>query len=216
MSSFVSILLAILLLGILIAIHEAGHFWAARLTGIEVREFAIGMGPKIVAWTSKKSGTKYALRWIPLGGYCAFYGEDDVTGEKQDDPRAFAKQKVWKRMLTVLMGPVMNFVLAFVVMIGFYLVTGTGIYDPYFSKIEEGSPAQVCGLQNKDIVRAINGQDMSDDDLSLFLSTISGWQEGDAPLRMTIERRSSTDSEMVEIEVTPVWDEAAGAYRIGV
>lgn len=74
MSGIVSTILAILMLGIMIAVHEAGHFWAARLTGIEVREFAIGFGPKILGWTSKKKGTKFAWRIIPLGGYCSFYG----------------------------------------------------------------------------------------------------------------------------------------------
>ena len=109
-----SILLGILLLGVLVAVHEFGHFMAARLTGIEVQEFAIGMGPKIVGWTGK-SGTKFSLRCIPLGGFCAFYGEDDVEGKTKDDPRAYGKQNVWKRIFTVAMGPAMNFVLAFVV-----------------------------------------------------------------------------------------------------
>ena len=105
------ILVGILLLGILVAVHEFGHFMAARLTGIEVMEFAIGMGPKIVGWTGKK-GTKFSLRWVPFGGFCAFYGEDDVQGRSKDDPRAYNKPPAWKRMITVAMGPVMNFVLA--------------------------------------------------------------------------------------------------------
>ena len=86
----VSVLVALLLLGILITVHEFGHYIFARMTGIEVMEFAIGFGPKIVGWTGK-SGTKFALRCIPLGGYCAFYGEDDVEGKATNDPRAFGK-----------------------------------------------------------------------------------------------------------------------------
>ena len=113
----VSVLVALLLLGILITVHEFGHYIFARMTGIEVMEFAIGFGPKIVGWTGK-SGTKFALRCIPLGGYCAFYGEDDVEGKATNDPRAFGKQPVWKRMLSVLMGPGMNFLLPLVVLVG--------------------------------------------------------------------------------------------------
>ena len=93
------VLIGILLLGILIAVHEFGHFIAARICGIEVMEFAIGMGPKLISWTGKKSGTKFSLRAIPLGGFCAFYGEDDVEGKSKDDPRAYGKQNVWKRCL---------------------------------------------------------------------------------------------------------------------
>ena len=88
------VLIAILLLGILVTVHEAGHFLAARLTGIEVMEFAIGFGPKIVGWKSKKHGTAFSLRAIPFGGYCAFYGEDDAEGKHKDDPRAYNRQKV--------------------------------------------------------------------------------------------------------------------------
>ena len=90
------ILLALLLLAILITVHEFGHFVAARLMKIEVREFAIGMGPKIIGWKSKKYETDFSIRAVPLGGFCAFYGEDDTKGESQDDPRAFPKQNVWK------------------------------------------------------------------------------------------------------------------------
>ena len=85
------ILLAILLLAILITVHEFGHFLAARAMKIEVREFAVGMGPKLVKWKSKKYETDFSIRAIPLGGFCAFYGEDDTKGASKDDPRAWAQ-----------------------------------------------------------------------------------------------------------------------------
>ena len=119
-----SILWAILLLAILVVVHELGHFLAARLMKIEVREFSVGFGPKLFGWKSRKYETTFAVRAIPLGGYCAFYGEDDVTGESRDDPRAFPKQNVWKRLLVILMGPAMNFVLAFLVAAAFYWTNG--------------------------------------------------------------------------------------------
>ena len=132
------VLIGILLLGILIAVHEFGHFIAARICGIEVMEFAIGMGPKIFGWTGK-SGTKFSLRCIPLGGFCAFYGEDDVEGKSKDDPRAYGKQNVWKRIFTVAMGPMMNFVLALVVAIAVYAFMAMPLYEPVITEIVAGS-----------------------------------------------------------------------------
>ena len=114
------ILLAILLLAILITVHEFGHFLAARAMKIEVRQCAVGMGPKLVKWKSKKYETDFSIRAIPLGGFCAFYGEDDTKGVSKDDPRAFPKQNVWKRLFVILMGPMMNFVLAFVLATVFF------------------------------------------------------------------------------------------------
>ena len=209
------ILLALLLLAILITVHEFGHFVAARLMKIEVREFAIGMGPKIIGWKSKKYETDFSIRAVPLGGFCAFYGEDDTKGESQDDPRAFPKQNVWKRLCVILMGPVMNFVLAFVVGTVFYWVNGvdvaTGV-DPYITEVMAAGPAYSAGIQAKDVVTEINGVNMLDGTQTTLLETIGDWKEGDAPLKMTILRNGET----FETEMTPVWDEDEKKMRIGV
>ncbi|HSK68625.1 MAG TPA: site-2 protease family protein, partial [Candidatus Limnocylindria bacterium] len=103
--TFLYVLAAVALFGILITVHEAGHFFAARFMRIPVREFAIGFGPKLLHWKSRKHDTDFYLRAIPLGGYCAFYGEDDAQGEYKDDPRAFGRYPVWKRLVTIAMGP---------------------------------------------------------------------------------------------------------------
>ena len=129
------ILLALLLLAILITVHEFGHFLAARAMKIEVREFSVGMGPKIVGWKSRKYDTDFSIRAIPLGGFCAFYGEDDTTGESKDDPRAFPKQNVWKRLCVIFAGPLMNFVLAFIVATIFFC-GGTHILKLLFGQVE--------------------------------------------------------------------------------
>ncbi len=209
------IILALLLLAILITVHEFGHFLAARAMKIEVREFAIGMGPKIVGWKSKKYETDFSIRAIPLGGFCAFYGEDDAKGISKDDPRAFPKQNVWKRLFVILMGPVMNFVLAFVVGTVFFWVNGvetiTGI-DPYIVDVMAAGPAYSAGIQAKDVVTEINGVNMLDGTETTLLDTIGNWKEGDAPLKMTILRGEET----VETELTPVWDEKEQKMRIGV
>ena len=212
------ILLAILLLAILVTIHEFGHFLAARLMKIDVREFSVGFGPKIFGWNSKKYDTVFSLRCIPLGGYCAFYGEDDASGVTKDDPRAFPNHSIWKRMFVILMGPVMNFVLAFVVAVGFYWCAGNVVptepeeYDPFIAEVMAGSPADRAGMKGGDIVTEINGADMLDGTMETLLNTISGWQEGNEPLRMTVLRGQET----VELSVTPRWSEDAGKMQIGV
>ncbi|MBE5804004.1 MAG: hypothetical protein E7316_05770 [Clostridiales bacterium] len=209
------VIIALLLLGILITVHEAGHFMAARLTGIQVSEFAIGMGPKLLSWKSKKHDTRFSLRAIPVGGFCAFYGEDDIGGKHTADSRAYNNQPVWKRILTVAMGPVMNFVLAFVVTVMFYWIGGvseiTGV-DPFIHEVTAAGPAYTAGLQDGDIVESINGVNMLDGTTDTLLNTIAGYREGDAPLRMVVRRGDTT----FETEMTPFWDEAEGKYRVGV
>ena len=174
------IILALLLLAILITVHEFGHFLAARAMKIEVREFAVGMGPKIVGWKSKKYETDFSIRAIPLGGFCAFYGEDDVKGSAKDDPRAFPKQNVWKRLFVILMGPMMNFVLAFVVATVFFWINGvetaTGV-DPYIAEVMAAGPAYSAGMEAGDVVTEINGKDMLDGTMETLLGTIGNWKE---------------------------------------
>lgn len=105
------ILLVVLLFGILIAIHEFGHFFTAKLLGVKVNEFAIGMGPAL--WSKQKGETLYALRAFPVGGYCAMEGEDEDTG----DPRAFARQPGWKKIIILCAGSFMNFLLGLIIMV---------------------------------------------------------------------------------------------------
>ncbi len=100
------ILFAIVFFGFIIASHELGHFAFAKLFGVRVNQFAIGMGPAI--WKKQKGETEYSLRLLPIGGFCAMEGED---GDSEDD-RAFFKKKVWQRMIIVAAGAVVNLILA--------------------------------------------------------------------------------------------------------
>ena len=202
------VLIGILLLGILIAVHEFGHFIAARISGIEVMEFAIGMGPKIFGWTGK-SGTKFSLRCIPLGGFCAFYGEDDVEGKTKDDPRAYSKQNVWKRIFTVAMGPMMNFVLAFIVSLGFYWSSGMMEVLPVIESVDAASPAAVVGMLPGDRIIAVDGVDFSDapvTDIQAALNT------GGAPVEVTLLRGDSP----LTMTLTPAWNENYQRHMIGI
>jgi len=133
------VLAAILIFGVLIAVHELGHFLAARACGVTVHEFAIGMGPAI--YQKEKNGTKYAIRVFPIGGYCAMEGED----EESDDPHSLTKQGFWKKVLIFAAGALMNFLVGFLIILCLYSSAEafrtteiTGFFDgcPYQS--EEG------------------------------------------------------------------------------
>ena len=208
------ILIGILLLGILVTVHEWGHFISARLCGIEVREFAIGMGPKLFGWTDRH-GTAFSLRLIPMGGYCAFYGEDDVEGKEKDDPRAWPKQAVWKRMISVLMGPGMNFLLAFLVLFFWLWIGGYNVATlvrPELDSVTAGGPAETAGFLAGDAILAINGVSVVNDSTDSVTRAIQGWQEGDEPLHFTVQR----GEEELTLDVTPQRDPEDGVYRVGI
>jgi regulator of sigma E protease len=107
-----SILITLLIFAVIILIHECGHFLTARLCGVRVNEFAIGMGPTLLHFG--KGETRYALRLFPIGGFVSMEGEDGSSG----DPRAFCNQKVWKRILIVCAGAIMNLILGFLIILG--------------------------------------------------------------------------------------------------
>ena len=102
------IIIGVLIFELLIFSHEFGHFITAKLSGVRVNEFALGMGPKLFSFT--KGETVYSLRLLPIGGYCAMEGED----EESDCPDAFSKAKVYKRMIIVIAGAVMNIILGLI------------------------------------------------------------------------------------------------------
>ena len=144
---------ALLLLSVLVMIHELGHYTAGRLLGFTILEYAIGMGPKLVGF--QKNGIEYNLRALPLGGMCRFYGEDDGVA----DERCFNAQKVWKRFIVILSGPVMNFVLAFVLAV--ILLLGWGVADETLvlvQSINENSPAQAAGIEIGDRFLTVDGK----------------------------------------------------------
>ena len=194
------VILALLLLGVLIIAHEAGHFWAARACGISVQEFSMGMGPLIAKWKSKKD-TQFSIRLLPIGGYCQFYGED----EENADARAFNNQKVWKRAVTIVSGPLMNFVIAFLVIALFMSLCGVSVVVPKVAELEEN--AQVAGLQIGDEILAVNGTQTAD---SNAIAQAIADSNGGA-VTLTVKR----DGETLDLTLTPFYDADAGRYRVG-
>lgn len=148
------ILIGVLLFELIIFIHEFGHFITAKKSGIKVNEFSLGMGPKIFSF--EKGETKYSLRIFPIGGFCAMEGED----EESPEPRAFNNAKVWKRMIVVIAGAVMNIILGFVLM--FVVVVQQDAYSSTeVQSFPETSFSSCTGLQSGDVIKKINGYGIS-------------------------------------------------------
>lgn len=143
---------AIMIFGIIIMVHELGHYSIGRLCKIKIVEFAVGFGPKIKSWV--KNDIIYSVRWVWLGGYTKFHGEDDEL----DDPDAFNKQPAGRRALTIAAGPIFNIMLAFILAV--IILISFGEYVPTVGDVWEDSPAQEAGLQSGDIVTSLNGVKM--------------------------------------------------------
>ena len=145
------IILAIIFFGVLIAIHEFGHFSAAKLLGVKVNEFAIGMGPAI--FKKRRGETLYSLRCLPIGGYCAMEGEDEDTG----DPRSFTVQPGWKKFIILVAGSFMNFLLGLLIVLIIYS-SAAGFYSPVISGFVDGCPYEgESALQVGDEIYKIDG-----------------------------------------------------------
>lgn len=163
------ILLAILIFGVMIAIHEFGHFITAKLLGIRVNEFAIGMGPAL--WTRTRGETQYSLRAFPIGGYCAMEGEDEDTG----DDRAFSIQPAWKKIIVLCAGSLMNFLMGLVIVLVLYAgVTSARV--PVITQLADGFQWQgESGLMVGDEILSVDGHGIwVYEDVLTFLSRNDG------------------------------------------
>jgi len=199
MSSILYILLALLILGFITLAHEFGHYIVGRLCGIGIVEFAVGFGPKLLGFTRK--GIKYSLRLLPMGGFCAFVGED---GENPA-PNAMNNMPVWKRFLTVAAGPAMNVLFAYLAAV-LMLCMFYGTISPSVDTVVDGSPAQQAQLMPGDVITAANGSEIAFD------------AEGTNALREIIQASDSVQltvdrgGETIELALVPdlVTDEATG------
>ena len=202
------ILLAIALLGVLVMVHEFGHYIVGRLTGMTVLEFSIGFGPKLLGWRRKE--IDYSLRLIPLGGYCSFLGED----ENNDDPRAMNNLPVWRRFLTVFAGPAMNFVFALAVCVVSMMLYEGVRTQPLIQEVVPASPAAQAGIEAGDTIVAVNGREISDgNSLTLSLS-IATAGEGEA-VEITVLR----DGERETLSMVPsavVLEDGTSVKQIGI
>ncbi len=205
----VYILIAILAFGVLIADHELGHFLMARLCGVKVNEFSIGMGPALL----KKQGreTLYSLRLVPIGGYCAMEGEDEDTG----DPRAFSTQRRLKKFVILVAGALNNFLLGFVIILLLVLLVYNSFAVPVIAGFADGFPQEgEAGLMVGDTIHSINGyriyysQDLStavslDDDGEMDVTVIRDGKKVTLP-RYRLEAREYDGVTRLGIDLTLV------------
>ncbi len=162
MMHLTSVISAVVVLGVLIFIHELGHFLVAKISGVRVLKFSLGFGPKILG--RKVGDTEYLLSLIPLGGYVKMLGEsydDDEEGEEQEDPEhSFMQQKLWKKMGIVAAGPIFNFLFGVVIFSLIYCF-GVPTLTTEVGELAKGFPAEEAGIQVGDVIVAINDREVS-------------------------------------------------------
>lgn len=215
-----SILLFILIFGIVVVVHEFGHFIVAKANGIHVVEFAVGMGPKLFSFT--KGGTRYALRLLPLGGACIFEGQDGIydkdkpkdedgnlieeNAPEEEQKGSFQKAKVGARIATVAAGPLFNFLLAYI--FSLIIVGNAGSKPPIVEEVVPDYPAQAAGIQVGDEIISLNGERVHlYDEVSLFTSLNT---EGKA---VTVGYKR--DGVKYKTKIVPKLDEY-GRYIVGI
>ena len=188
----ITILATIFVFGLIVLVHEWGHFITAKLSGMIVEEFAIGFGPAI--FKKKVGETLYSLRAIPLGGYNKIAGMDP---EEDCGDRGFSKQSVWKRLIVIAAGASMNFVLAIVIFFGMMATVGTSTVttEAIVGQIDNNSPAAYAHLEVGDRILSINGKSIADwKDIRQALVN-----EGENSIPITVER----DGKVEELSIIP-------------
>jgi regulator of sigma E protease len=163
------LLLAFVCLSVMVVLHELGHFIAGRKLGFKINEFAVGMGPKIIS-KKLKSGLILSWRLIPVGGFCAFEGED----EENPSPEAFNNQKPWKRLIVLAAGVATNFISAMVVLSLFFTFSGQML--PYIAPTEGGQAAEF-GIEYGDVVTKVDGKSFQMLEPSDFTGVLNGKDE---------------------------------------
>ena len=194
-----TILYFALILGAIVFVHEFGHFFFAKLFGIYVYEFSLGMGPKIFSKMGKNKETLYSLRAIPIGGFCSLAGEGSDEDKKLPKNRLLQSKPIWQRFLVMFFGAGNNFLLALIVLFFVGLTSGCPIESsPIVKEVTASSPAEVAGLLPGDIVKQVNGDKVNNyDDMQIYLYMAKGETE------ITVER----NNEDIILKVTPLTEE---------
>lgn len=220
-----TIIVFILVFGVVVISHELGHFLIAKLNGIRVLEFAIGMGPSIVKF--EKGGTRYVLKLLPIGGACMFEGEDGIYDEHRHENKkeeenqeehkkdtssdsevfgkAFNEVNVWARIATVFAGPFFNIILAF--LLSLIVVGFSGEVLPVVHAITEGYPAQEAGLMEGDVITHVDGERVY---LQGEVTIASAMNKGE-PMEIAYRR----GEESYTTTILPKFSEEDNRYYIG-
>lgn len=205
---------ALIALGILIFIHELGHFLLAKGVGVGVERFSLGFGPRLAS--VRRRETEYCLSAVPLGGYVKMVGEEpSEEAGAAADPKSFTGKPLWARTLIVFAGPGMNFVLAAVIFALIFMIVGRPVLPPTVGRIQPDSPAAQAGLQTGDRVVRVNGRPITAwDELERGVQRSEG-----RPLVLAVTR----DGESRDVTITPrlsrtrtVFGEATQAWDLGI
>ena len=203
-----TILLALVFFSVIIMIHELGHFLTAKAVGIHAEEFSIGMGPRLYKYQGKE--TEFSIRALPIGGYVRFLGED----ENSSDPRAFGNASVWKRMAVIIAGPLMNILLAVLLLSIYFLSFGvTESYMPVIDSVISGYPAEQVGLQPGDKIIQVGDLNVSGLEDREAVEKISSFinNNGARPFTITVER----EGQPLNFDVIPSHDQESDRYQLG-
>ena len=196
--NIITILIAILAFGVIVFIHELGHFLFAKKAGVRIHEFSIGMGPKIYSF--QKGETVYSIRLLPLGGYVAMEGEDGDS----NDPRSFGNKSILERASILFAGPFFNIILTVVILVGIYVYQG--FPSTTLKDVINGSVAQKAGIQAGDTITEINGNSIKNwNELTRNIQNSNGKE-----LKITIKRNEKEK----KVNVTP--ESKDGNYLIGI
>ena len=202
LNTVLGIIGGLLLLTFLVVAHEYGHFRVGKACDMRIEEFAVGFGPKL--FSKIKNGIRYSIRALPLGGFVQFYGED--AQEVLEEPRAFNNRPIWQRFLTLLAGPAMNILLAFVLTVG--VLVGYGDFVPVVASVQEGMPAQQAGLQEGDRIVSVDGKRI---DFAMEFDGIDLTKSGES-VNIGVER----DGQQMNFDIPFAYNEAEGRNMIGI
>jgi regulator of sigma E protease len=194
----------LIVLGLVVFIHELGHFLVARMNGVAVEAFSIGFGPEIAGFHDKQ-GTRWRIAWIPLGGYVKFLGDENAASmpsqeaaahvSPEDRARMFQFKPVGARALVVAAGPFANFLLALVIFAGLFMAYGKTMIEPRVAEVVAESPAERAGFQPGDLILSIDGEPVEGFQDMVRVVGLSAEQQ----LDMVVQR----DGRQVSLTVTP-------------
>lgn len=207
-------------IGILVFVHEFGHYGMARLFGIKVEAFSIGFGREIFGWTDKR-GTRWRLGWLPLGGYAKFAG--DMNAASQPDPALmelppeerqayFQFKPLWQRALVVAAGPLINFLFAILLFAGFFMAYGHQFTPPVVGRVMPGTPAAAAGIAPGDRFTSIDGTKVERFEDVMRIVSISTGQ----PMEIGLERDGKAITRIATPKLVQETDRFGNSYRRGV
>jgi regulator of sigma E protease len=211
----IQIIISLIVISLLVAWHELGHYTMARLTGMRVLRFSIGFGPKVVSMVRK--GIEYQISALPIGGFVQIAGMTPLEEGAKEDPKSFINRPRWAQILVIAAGPLFNYILAFFLFISvFWLYSPSHTPSLLVNHLVPDSPAAVAGLQEGDVITHVNGKSLSR--TKDFLAVIH--QSQGRPINLQIERLSKdidakVHQQFLDFQIVPIVD-AGGAYRIGV